>query len=137
MATKVLVIDDDLPMTKMLDMIFKMNGFMVVSANSGEAGINLLQDFTPDVLVLDLMMPGIDGWQVCSAVRAHSDVPILVFSALDNPELIVKALDAGADDYLVKPVSTNELIARVNKLARRPELQHKDDPQTPGTPRSD
>jgi DNA-binding response OmpR family regulator len=136
MPTKVLVIDDDLPMTKLIQMIFTAHGFQVVAANSGEAGLNLLQDFAPDVLVLDLMMPGMDGWQVCAAVRVHSDVPILIVSALDDPGQVIKALDAGADDYLTKPVSSGELIAHVNKLARRPELNRPNDHKLPTTPSS-
>ncbi len=78
------------------------------------------------------MMPGMDGWQVCSEVRKFSSVPIVIFSALDNPGLVASALDAGADDYLVKPVPSGVLIAHLNKLTRRTDMNNgnKYKPQT-------
>jgi DNA-binding response OmpR family regulator len=79
-----------------------------------------------------LMMPGMDGWQVCNQIRSFSKVPILVFSALDSPGMVASALDAGADDYLVKPVPSGVLIAHLNKLTRRPGMNNGDKykPQT-------
>jgi two-component system KDP operon response regulator KdpE len=74
------------------------------------------------VVILDLMMPGMNGWQVSKAIRAFSDVPILILSAIDSPGLVAEALDAGADDYLTKPVSSGTLIAHINKILRRSRL---------------
>ena len=71
------------------------------------------------MITLDLMMPDMNGWQVCKAVRGFSQVPILVLSALDSPGMVAAALDAGADDYLIKPVPSSVLLAHINKLVRR------------------
>jgi two-component system KDP operon response regulator KdpE len=73
----------------------------------------------PDVIILDLMMPDMDGYEVCAKIRDFSIVPILVLSALDMPGMVSKALDAGADDYLIKPVTSSILIAHLNNLVRR------------------
>ncbi len=119
-------------MTELLTMLLKTHGFDVVTANNGTEGIKLIRDSQPNVVVLDLMMPGMDGWQVCTSVRKFSNVPILIFSALDSPGMVASALDAGADDYLVKPVPSGVLIAHVNKLTRRSDIMNKNDlkPQT-------
>ena len=124
-SIKVLAIDDDPAMTELLMLLLKTHGFEVVTANAGEEGLELITTFFPHVVILDLMMPDMDGWQVCTAVRKFSTVPILIFSALDSPGLVASALDAGADDYLVKPVPSGVLIAHLNKLARRPEMHNK------------
>jgi DNA-binding response OmpR family regulator len=118
---KVLVIDDDPAMTELLNLLLTTHKLNVAMANTGEDGIRLVREFSPDVIILDLMMPGTDGWQVCSEVRAFSRVPILVLSALDTPGTVASALDAGADDYLVKPVPVGVLIAHLTTLTRRPE----------------
>jgi DNA-binding response OmpR family regulator len=119
MTLKVLAIDDDPAMTELLTLLLKNRGYNVLAANNGEDGITIIRKDSPDVIILDLMMPGMDGWQVCNRIRAFSSVPILVFSALDNPGMVASALDAGADDYLVKPVPSGVLIAHLNKLTRR------------------
>jgi two-component system response regulator MtrA len=125
MPIKVLAIDDDPAMTELLTLLLKTHGFDVLTANTGEDGVTQVQEYKPDVVILDLMMPGMDGWQVCSAVRKFSNVPILIFSALDSPGMVASALDAGADDYLVKPVPSGVLVAHVKKLTRRPDLTKK------------
>ncbi len=132
MPTKVLAIDDDFAMTELLTLLLKTHGFDVITANSGMDGVKSVQEFSPDVVILDLMMPGMDGWQVCTAVRKFSSVPILIFSALDSPGMVASALDAGADDYLVKPVPSGVLIAHVNKLTRRGDMKSRNGlkPQT-------
>ena len=119
MPKTVLTIDDDTAITELLAMLLRTHGFEVVTANTGEEGIKAINDTKPHVVVLDLMMPGMDGWQVCKRVRAFSNVPIVILSALDDPALIASALDAGADDYLVKPVSSSILVAHLNRLIRR------------------
>lgn len=117
---KILAIDDDPAMTELLALLLKTHHLDVYMANSGEDGIKLIREISPDVIILDLMMPGMDGWQVCAQVRAFSDVPILILSALDSPGMVASALDAGADDYLVKPVPVGVLLAHLNTLTRRP-----------------
>ena len=119
MPVKILVIDDDPAMTELLDLLLKPRGFRVATSNTGEEGVQLVHQFRPDVIILDLMMPGMDGWKVCQAVRTFSQVPILILSALDGPGLVASALDAGADDYLVKPVPSGVLVAHLNNLTRR------------------
>ncbi|GAB4420401.1 MAG: hypothetical protein Kow002_08720 [Anaerolineales bacterium] len=119
MPKTILTIDDDAAITELLSMLLQTHGYEVLTANSGEAGIRIIEDKKPDVVILDLMMPGMDGWQVCKQTRKISNVPILILSALDDPSMIASALDAGADDYLVKPVSSNILVAHINKLIRR------------------
>jgi two-component system, OmpR family, response regulator MtrA len=119
MPIKVLAIDDDPAMTELLNLLLKSHGFDAFTANTGEEGLRLIRETSPDVVILDLMMPGMDGWQVCTQVRSFSNIPILIFSALDSPGMVASALDAGADDYLVKPVPSGVLIAHINTLTRR------------------
>ena len=119
MALKVLLIDDDPAMTELLALLLKTHGYLPLEAFSGEDGVRHIHSDSPDVVILDLMMPGMDGWQVCGEVRKFSNVPILILSALDNPGLVARALDAGADDYLVKPVPSGVLVAHLNQLTRR------------------
>ena len=117
---KIIVIDDDPAMTELLQLLLQPTSSEIYTANSGPVGIDLIKNHKPDVVVLDLMMPDMDGWQVCKKIREFSDVPVLVLSALDNPGVVAEALDAGADDYLIKPVASGVLIAHINKLLRRP-----------------
>ena len=116
---KVLIIDDDPAMTELVTLLLKTHGLDAFMANSGEDGLEMIRKISPDVVILDLMMPGMDGWQVCSQVRSFSSVPILILSALDSPALVARALDGGADDYLVKPVPSGVMIAHLNTLVRR------------------
>lgn len=116
---KALVIDDEPATTELLRLILTPHGFEVTSAHSGEEGIRLAREKAPDVIILDLMMPRMNGWEVCRTLRTFYQSPILVLSALDSPGHVAAALDAGADDYLVKPASSGLLIARLNMLLRR------------------
>ncbi len=134
MNLKVLAIDDDHAMTELLTLLLKTHGFNVVTANTGEDGVSIALKESPDVIILDLMMPGMDGWQVCNQIRTFSKVPILVFSALDSPGMVASALDAGADDYLVKPVPSGVLIAHLNKLTRRTGMNNGDKYKTQTAP---
>jgi two-component system KDP operon response regulator KdpE len=119
MPVRVLVIDDDPAMTELLALVLKAKGFEVLVANSGAEGVKSVCSSAPEVVLLDLMMPEMDGWQVCQKVRECSNVPIIVLSALDSPGMVASALDAGADDYLIKPVPSSVLIAHLRKLTRR------------------
>jgi DNA-binding response OmpR family regulator len=116
---KVLVIDDDPGMTELLCLLLKPATSEVYIANTGQDGLALMQAYSPDIIVLDLMMPEMDGYEVCQSIRSNSKVPILILSALDMPGMVSKALDAGADDYLIKPVTSSILIAHLNNLLRR------------------
>lgn len=119
MTTKVLVIDDDEAITELLSMLLKTHGFDVITSNSGIEGVKLTQERLPQVVLLDLMMPDKDGWEVCKAIRSFSSVPILVLSALNDPRMVASILDVGADDFLVKPVPSSVLIAHLRKMVRR------------------
>jgi DNA-binding response OmpR family regulator len=116
---KILVIDDDQAMTDLLEILLEPLSSEVIKANTGLDGVELAKENHLDVILLDLMMPDVDGWQICKQIRDFSQVPILILSALDNPGMIAEALNVGADDYLIKPVTKGMLIARINKLMRR------------------
>ena len=119
MNTTILTIDDDPAITELLSVTLRANGFDVLIANSGQDGLRIIQEKSPRLVILDLMMPDMDGWQVCKAVRNFSNVPILILSALDDPSAVASILDAGADDYLVKPVPSAVLVAHLNKIRRQ------------------
>lgn len=119
MLTRVLIVDDDVEMTDLLKIILEPDTFEVFSANSGQEGVKLARELKPDVIILDLMMPVVDGWQVCTEIRNFSSVPILVLSAMSKPNMVARALDAGADDYLLKPMPSSVLIAHLKTLTRR------------------
>ncbi|MCJ7622495.1 MAG: response regulator transcription factor [Anaerolineaceae bacterium] len=116
---KILVIDDDVAMTDLVELILETVSIDVIKSNSAQEGLLLAKSDDPEMIILDLMMPDIDGWQMCKKIREFSSVPILILSALDSPGLVAKALDLGADDFLVKPISKGMLIANVNKMVRR------------------
>lgn len=116
---KVLIIDDDLALCESLKLMLDPKEFTVASASGGAEGIRLCQEWQPDVVVLDLLMPEMDGWEVASRIRAFSDVPIIVLSAVSKPELVAKALDEGIDEYLIKPVPGTVLAAHLKRLTRR------------------
>lgn len=116
---KVLIIDDDPAMTELLCLLLKPATSDVSVANTGKDGLKLAKEKSPDVIILDLMMPEMDGYEVCKQIRMTDQTPILVLSALDMPGMVSKALDAGADDYLIKPVTSSILIAHLHNLLKR------------------
>ncbi len=120
---KILVIDDDIAMTDLLKLLLRPTGAEIHTANDGKTGIAKVKRISPHIIILDLMMPEMDGWQVCKQIRTFSDTPILILSALDSPGLVAAALDSGADDYLIKPVTSGVLVAYINKLVRRAKLE--------------
>jgi len=119
MAIEILLIDDDPDFSIMLRTLLRGRDFQVRSVYTGEDGIEACRENPPDVVVLDLLMPNIDGWEVCEQIRNFSDVPIIILSALGAPASVARALDAGADDYLIKPVHASLLASRLNALVRR------------------
>ncbi|NJN79137.1 MAG: response regulator transcription factor [Anaerolineales bacterium] len=124
MNTKVLVIDDDVAITELMSMLLKTHGFDVTTTNNGAEGVAFVKEKSPNVVILDLMMPDLDGWQVCKAIRAFSNSPILILSAINDPRLVASILDAGADDFLVKPVPSGVLVAHIRKMIRRTGALH-------------
>ena len=125
MKPVVLIIDDDPAITDLLSVLLKATGFEPLVANSGSEGLRMIKEQAPRIVILDLMMPGTDGWQVCRAARDFTSIPILVLSALDEPSIVASVLDLGADDFLVKPVPSAVLVAHLNKLARRTDPLHR------------
>jgi two-component system KDP operon response regulator KdpE len=116
---KILVVDDDPTIRKLAKVNLEQRGYTVFGASSGTEAISLLQQDTPDLVILDLIMPGMGGVDVCTWIRTRSDLPIIVVSARDDEELIVRALEAGADDYVIKPFRIKELFARIRAVMRR------------------
>jgi len=119
MPTKILVIDDDMAITELMSMLLKTHGFEVITTNSGAEGVKLVRERNPNVILLDLMMPDLDGWQVSKAIRAFSNAPILILSAINDPSMVASVLDTGADDFLVKPVPSSVLVAHIRKMVRQ------------------
>src|SRR5690349_24079962 len=119
MTIKLLVIDDDTAVTDLLSLLLRSQGFEVFATNNSTDGLNMIRENQPNLVVLDLMMPEMDGWEVCRAVRQFSQVPIIILSALNDPSMIASVLDAGADDYLTKPTPSRVLIAHINRLINR------------------
>ena len=119
MPGRILVIDDEPQITRVLRAALSAQGFDVRTANDPEEGLLLFKDWTPDLVVTDLMMPGISGVEVTRAIRTRSATPILILSVRDPERSKVEALDAGADDYITKPFSIQELLARVRAHLRR------------------
>ncbi len=119
MAVEILLIDDDPDLSIMLRTLLRGKDFQVKAVFSGEEGIQSCREEEPDVVILDLLMPEMDGWEVCEKIREFSDVPILILSALGSPASVARALDAGADDYLIKPIHASLLASRLRTLVRR------------------
>jgi two-component system, OmpR family, response regulator MprA len=119
MAEHILVIEDEPQIADLLRRGLIYEGYTVELAGDGEVGLAAARDRPPDLVLLDLMLPGIDGLTVCRRMRLASDVPILILTAKDAVPDRVAGLDAGADDYVIKPFSFDELLARVRALLRR------------------
>ena len=123
MGRKILVIDDDAAFLRLAEQIFTHEGYEVFKASNGQEGLRLLFAHKPDIVLLDVVMPGLDGWQTCSRIRDVTDTPIILLTGKQRAEDdIVRGLDYGADDYLLKPVGNRELVARVRAILRRAEL---------------
>jgi two-component system, OmpR family, response regulator MprA len=125
---QILVVDDERAVREALGRALELGGFDVALAADGKEGLGLVEQEAPDVVVLDLMMPGLDGLQACQILRARGDrTPVLMLTARTEVSSRVQGLDAGADDYLVKPFALEELLARLNALLRR----HRSDKREP------
>ena len=119
MPSTVLIVEDDLDTTKLVGLYLGRDGHKVLSAADGLSGLRLAREAKPDLIVLDLMLPRLDGMEVCRALRVESDVPIVMLTARVEEENRLKGLDLGADDYVVKPFSPKELASRVRAVLRR------------------
>lgn len=116
---KILVIDDEPQMRKLLKLTLETAGFKTISANSGNEGISFCITHKPELIILDLGLPDMKGQEVLENIRSWSDVPVIVLSVFNESEIIVDALNLGADDYMTKPFDANELLARVRVCLRR------------------
>ena len=119
MVSSVLVIDRDVTLTELLKATLEPKAFEVHTAQGVGDIKEAIHKLKPDVIVLDLYQPQNDGWRICQEIRKFSKIPILILSVLNDPDAIAKALDEGADDYLIKPVPSGVLIAHFNNLIRR------------------
>ena len=116
---KVLVADDDAELRELIAFTLSQAGYLVIKASDGVAAVRLFAEESPDLVVLDINMPGLSGFQACEAIRARSRVPVMMLTVRGEEEDLVRALGLGADDYLTKPFSPRTLLARVRALLRR------------------
>jgi DNA-binding response OmpR family regulator len=121
----ILVVDDDIRMLRMMKRILELENFQVIVVSNGEASLKIFEKETPDLVLLDIMMPDMDGYAVCRNIREFSQVPIIMVTAKGNDKEKVDGLDIGADDYITKPFSASELTARVRAVLRRTTNQNK------------
>ena len=115
----ILVIDNDPSTAAVFKKLLESKDYHVLTTNSSKESLDIVQRIMLDLIILDLLMPEMDGWQLCTAIREMSRTPILIISAIESSEIITKTLNLGADDYLVKPVSSYTLLAHVKNLVRR------------------
>ena len=116
---KVLIADDDAELRELIAFTLGQAGYLVIKASDGPGAVRLFAEESPDLVVLDINMPGLSGFQVCEAIRAHSRVPVMMLTVRGEEEDLVRALGLGADDYLTKPFSPRTLLARIRALLRR------------------
>ena len=118
---KVLVVDDEASIRRILDTRLSMIGYVVITASDGEEALSLFWTENPNLVILDVMMPKLDGYGVCQEIRKTSDVPIIMLTALGDVADRITGLELGADDYVIKPFSPKELEARIRSVLRRTE----------------
>jgi two-component system KDP operon response regulator KdpE len=124
MAEKILIIDDHEPMLRLISELLESDGYSIFTAQNGSDGLDLFYQTAPDLVILDIMMPVMDGLEVCRRLRKTSAVPIIFLTALGSEDDIVTGLKGGADDYLTKPIRKGELRARVAAALRRARMPH-------------
>lgn len=122
---RVLVIHDDADMMEMLRLILEPTAFEVLTSRFGPQAIEATRSLNPDVVILDLSTSDMHGWEICRAIRSFSRVPILILSTINKPDAVAKALDEGADDYLLKPMTSSVLIAHLKRLIWRSRAERK------------
>ena len=119
MQYKILIVDDDENICELLNLYLKKDGFDTVMAFDGIQAVEYAEKFNPDLILLDIMLPKLDGWQVCREIRKKSDVPIIMLTAKGETFDKILGLELGADDYITKPFDTKEVIARIKAVLRR------------------
>ena len=119
MSKKALIVEDDVNIAELLKIYLQKDGFETQNAYDGQKGVELEAQFQPDIMLLDIMLPVMDGWQVCREVRKTSQVPIIMLTAKGESMDKVSGLEMGADDYITKPFDPKELIARIHAVLRR------------------
>jgi DNA-binding response OmpR family regulator len=119
MSTKILVVDDDQNICELLKLYLENEGYTVFVANDGQEAVNVFQAKSPDLVLLDIMLPKMDGWQVCREIRKTSSAPIIMLTAKGETFDKVLGLELGADDYVTKPFDAKEVMARVKAVLRR------------------
>jgi two-component system response regulator MtrA len=124
MSSRILVVDDDTALAEMIGIVLRTEGFEPIFCADGDEALGVFRDAKPDLVLLDLMLPGIDGIEVCARIRAESGVPIIMLTAKGDTADVVAGLESGADDYVVKPFNPKELVARVRtRLRPAPQTQ--------------
>ena len=123
MAKRALVVEDDVNIAELLRLYLEKDGFEVYLAGDGGEGIRLAQEKTPDLVLLDIMLPVVDGWVVCSEIRKTSQVPIIMLTAKGETFDKISGLEMGADDYVTKPFEVKELLARIHAVMRRSDCE--------------
>lgn len=138
----IMVVDDDQEMLRMLERILELEGYSVTKAADGGSALALIEDCEPELVILDIMMPGLDGYQVLDSIRQRSDVPVVMLTAKCEVNSLMRALVLGADDYVKKPFRPPELVARIHAKIRRAKMTVNQrssignltmTPETPGT----
>lgn len=119
MSKKILIVEDDENIRELLRLYLEREGYEITEAANGEEGVKQWKKVSPDMILLDVMMPVMDGWQVCKIIRAESQVPIIILTAKGETFDKVNGLEMGADDYIVKPLEMREVVARVRAVFRR------------------
>lgn len=115
----VLLVDDDAKLVQLLQTYFAREGFITYTAGDGLGALQMARERKVDIMVLDLMLPGLDGWEVCREIRRHSDIPVIMLTARDEESDRLVGLEIGADDYVTKPFSPKEVVARARVILRR------------------
>ena len=119
MATRILVVDDERVVTEVVERYLSLENYEITLASDGTEALRIAQEWAPDLIVLDLMLPGVDGLEVCRRIRKESEVPIIMLTAKGEEADRIVGLEIGADDYVVKPFSPRELVARIKSVLRR------------------
>jgi two-component system response regulator MtrA len=118
MTARILVVDDDVALAEMISIVLRGEGYIPIQAFDGRQALELFPEAKPDLVLLDVMLPGLDGIQVCSAIREMSGVPVIMLTAKGDTTDVVRGLESGADDYVVKPFNPKELVARIRTRLR-------------------
>lgn len=118
MTSRILVVDDDIALAEMIGIVLRTEGFEPLFCADGTAAFEMWRDERPDLVLLDLMLPGMDGIEICTRIRSESGVPIIMLTARTDTADVVRGLESGADDYIVKPFNPKELVARIRTRLR-------------------